>query len=270
MRPEDYEKYLFSSRAGVWSEDGLRKLSKFLDLSQGRSICDYGCGTGEFTKILEVLSPPDSSIVGIDKDEYLLKIAKQNALRDSTEFFQYDVNNMPTDWLYEVSSCQTLLMNLPNPVEVCKILRKHTKSGGLIFAIEPDNSARSFYSSVEEETELVRITTAMAIEHTADSQNISCGPMVASWFVEIGLKDVDVMVYTVLDKVLPPNYEYTLSHLGETRERLKAKSDIFKNDLDKLMKLAIIAEEKTKKQIENNEYVRIGTYPLYITKGNVP
>ena len=270
MKSEDYEKYLSSSRTGLWTEDGLERLSKFLDLSRARSICDYGCGTGESTKILEVLSSPDCAIVGIDNDEHLLKTAKQNALRDSTEFFQYDVNNMPTDWQYDVSYCQTLLMNLPNPVEVCKILRNNTKPGGLIFAIEPDNSARTFYSSVEEETELVRLSTAIAIERTAGSRNINCGPMVASWFAEIGLKDIDVMVYTVLDKVLPPNYEYTLSKLGETRERLKAKSDVFKNDLDELINLAVIAEEKTKKQIENNEYVRIGTYSLFITRGVVP
>ena len=270
MKSKDYEKYLSSSRTGLWSEEGLRNLSKFLDLSRARSICDYGCGTGESTKILEALSSSDCKVVGIDNDETLLKTAKENSLRDSTEFFQYDVNNMPANWQYDVSCCQTLLMNLPNPIDICKILKNNTKPGGLIFAIEPDNSARTFYSSVEEEIELVRLSTAIAIERTSSSQNINCGPRVASWFVEIGLKDVDVMVYTVLDKVLPPNYEYTLSKLGETRERLKAKSDVFKNDLDKLVELALIAEEKTKKQIENNEYVRTGTYSLFVTKGYVP
>jgi trans-aconitate methyltransferase len=270
MKSEDYEKYLSSSRIGLWSEDGLRQLSKFLDLHRVKSICDYGCGTGEFTKILETISPPDCSITGIDLDEHLLKMAKQNALRNSTVFFRHDVNKLPADWLHDVSCCQTLLTNLPNPIEVCKIFREHTTPGGLIFAVEPDNSARSFYSSVDEEIELVRKSTAIAIENTAGSRHLNCGPTVASWFAKTGLRDIDVMVYMVLDKVLPPNYEYTLSHIGETMQRLKAKSDVFKNNLDELIKLATIAEEKTKKQIENNEYVRIGTYSLFVTKGRVP
>jgi len=270
MKSEDYKKYLSSSRTGLWSKDGLRQLSKFLDLHRVSSICDYGCGTGEFTKILETISSPDCSITGIDVDEHLLKVAKQNALRDSTAFFRHDVNNLPADWSHDVSCCQTLLTNLPNPIEVCKIFREHTKSDGLIFAIEPDNSARSFFSSVDEEIKLVRKSTAIAIEHAAVSRHLNCGPTVASWFVKTGLRDIDVMVYTVLDKVLPPNYEYTLSHIGETKQRLKAKSDIFKNILDELMELATIAEEKAKQQIENNEYVRVGTYSLFVTKGRVP
>jgi trans-aconitate methyltransferase len=270
MKSEDYQKYLSSSRTGLWSEDGLRQLSKFLDMHQVNSICDYGCGTGEFTKILETISPPDCSIVGIDIDEQLLKVAKQSALRDSTTFFRHDVNNLPTDWTHDVSCCQTLLMNLSNPVEVCKIFKEHTNSGGLIFAVEPDNSVRTFYSSVEEEIELVRKSTAIAIEQTAGSRHLNCGPTVASWFAKTGLRDIDVMVYTVLDKVLPPNYEYTLSHIGETGQRLKAKSDVFKNNLNELIGLATIAEKKTKKQIENNEYVRVGTYSLFVSKGRVP
>jgi trans-aconitate methyltransferase len=270
MKSDDYEKYLSSSRTGLWSGDGLRQLSRFLDLHRIGSICDYGCGTGEFTKILETISSPDCSITGIDVDEQLLKVAKQNALRDSTAFFRQDVTKLPADWSHDVSCCQTLLTNLPNPIEVCKIFREHTKSDGLIFAVEPDNSARSFFSSVDEEIQLVRKSTAIAIEHTATSRNLNCGPAVASWFAKTGLRDIDVMVYTVLDKVLPPNYEYTLSHIGETRQRLKAKSDVFKNNLDELIMLATIAEEKTEKQIENNEYVRIGTYSLFVTKGRVP
>ncbi len=235
-----------------------------------KSICDYGCGTGEFTKILETISPQDSSITGIDIDEHLLKVAKQNALRNSTVFFRHDVNKLPADWSHDVSCCQTFLTNLSNPIEVCNIFKNHTTSGGLIFAVEPDNSARPFYSSVDEEIELVRKSTAIAIEHTANSKHLNCGPIVASWFAKTGLIDIDVMVYTVLDKVLPSNYEYTLSHISETRQRLKAKSDVFKNSLDELIMLATIAEEKTKKQIENNEYVRIGTYSLFVTKGRVP
>lgn len=68
-------------------EDGL-ELMKLLSVQKGCKVLDFGCGTGNLTKILADLVGPEGKVVGIDPDVERLELARKKYSSSNLEYVQ--------------------------------------------------------------------------------------------------------------------------------------------------------------------------------------
>ena len=66
-----------------------------LQLSEGMSVLDLGCGTGNLTKILSERVGPEGRIIAVDPDKERLEIAKSNYSASNIEYMEADDKTFP-------------------------------------------------------------------------------------------------------------------------------------------------------------------------------
>lgn len=138
--------------------------TRFLGLYPGMTIVDVGCGTGDFTRYLALLSPGRARMVGVDARAASIKAAeaetKKAGLSKGVVFKVGDVNKLPLENNYaDLTCCRTLLMHLPDPLIAVKEMARITRRGGSVVAVEP-GGMRTFHDHKDQKfTEL-----ALAVE----------------------------------------------------------------------------------------------------------
>lgn len=112
---------------------------------RGKSILDFGCGTGIFTFLLEKYYP--SKIIGIDLSEEMLKIAiaKGEEKKSSAQFVQGDASKLVNyfDETFDLVFSSTTTHYLTNLEELFTSIRRVLKEDGtcILSIIHPVYSA---------------------------------------------------------------------------------------------------------------------------------
>ena len=112
---------------------------------RGKSLLDFGCGTGIFTFLLEQYYP--SKIIGIDLSEEMLKIAiaKAEAKKSSARFVLGDANKLASyfDETFDLVFSSTTTQYLANFDVLFENIRKLLKANGtcILSIIHPVYSA---------------------------------------------------------------------------------------------------------------------------------
>ena len=78
-----------------------------LGTKKGSTILDLGCGTGGLTRELAQLVGAEGKVVGVDRDEERLKIAREKYSYSNIEFLKADDKTFPTGQ-YDIVFCITL------------------------------------------------------------------------------------------------------------------------------------------------------------------
>lgn len=109
-----------------------KKILKFVDIKDGESILDVGCGTGTF--VIEAKSQyPNNRIVGVDVDENILKIAKKKLAKNNltVELIQSGAEKLPFEsQSFNVIVSSLTLHHLPTDIkkqalkEIYRVLKK--------------------------------------------------------------------------------------------------------------------------------------------------
>ncbi len=75
-----------------------KKIEYYLDIQQGQTIIDFGCGDGAVTQIL-AKAYPDSKFIGVDYSEELIEYAKKNNQRENIKYISanLEVDKLPID-----------------------------------------------------------------------------------------------------------------------------------------------------------------------------
>jgi len=149
------ETFLDKQRRIMWNQDYWRNVFvQLLKLKQDSVILDIGCGLGFIGRSLAEFIP-NGKIIGVDLDAKLVETAKEAAEKSlfgcAFDYRVGSVYELPVDSdSVDLSICQCVLMHLENPVKALSEMRRVTKEGGRVVAIEPDYATTSIFDTAFE------------------------------------------------------------------------------------------------------------------------
>jgi len=110
-----------------------------IGIKDANLVLDVGCGPGMVTRDIAHLTK--SKVYAIDNSKYMIKVAK-TVLKDykNVELREGEASNLPfDDSMFDIVTCNLLLMWAKNPQKVVNEMARVTKPGGIVLAsLEPD------------------------------------------------------------------------------------------------------------------------------------
>lgn len=271
--------FLDEQREYIYNDDYFRRvLVPLFGLLENSIILDVGCGLGFIgTKLWEFV--PKGKVIGVDLDSKLIEEAKRRAGVRGMGNLDFRVGNayeLPAeDNSVDLSICQTLLMHLNEPLKGIAEMKRVTKAGGRIIAIEPDYASFSVFDTayetmnlnIEDRSKLWRWerTIAAGKKKLGRGDN-DIGLKIPYLFFKSGLRLLDVRCLDKVFWLIPPYEGHTLElkHLqmppDKMIEQLDLKSEFIagggtEDEWREYFGLAQKAHEVTTKQIEEKTYV---------------
>ena len=144
LNPQNIVCYLERSR-DVIEIQVLKKLSYILMEAQvGKCLLDVGCGIGDDVRALAQIVGPQGRVVGIDKSQTLLDIARKGSERLDLpgEFVLGDVSSLDmADSTFDGCRAERVLQHCDNPEQVLSEMVRVVRSGGCIVVVDVDYDA---------------------------------------------------------------------------------------------------------------------------------
>jgi SAM-dependent methyltransferase len=114
-----------------------------LEISEGMSCLDFGCGSGDVMLELGKRVGPNGHVCGLDTDAELCRkvVEKLNKKQISTfSFHEADVNDPAAlpDRTFDVTSARFFMLHMPDPLSTLKAIWRLTKPGGVMVVIDYD------------------------------------------------------------------------------------------------------------------------------------
>ncbi|SFR99306.1 Methyltransferase domain-containing protein [Halomicrobium zhouii] len=255
--------YLETTREGMW--EGSREALTDLDLAERESVLDVGCGTGVLTRVLREECPGE--VVGLDADPALLQAVDPPVVRgDATRLpFREDAVDLVV--------CQALLINLPDPsVAVREFARV---AADAVAVVEPDNSAVTVESTVDDEPALARRARERYLDGV--DTDVALGASAAALLDDAGLDVVSTRRYDQVRRTGPPYSESAIEAarrkatgeaLADNRAEILA-GDASEADYDALRREWRSLGRDVVEQMQNEAYERTETVPFFVTVGRV-
>jgi ubiquinone/menaquinone biosynthesis C-methylase UbiE len=187
-----------------WWDDAFTAFVKdTLQPKAGRRILDVGCGTGTAEVKLSRLRLTQVDFVAVDllTDRVIAAQAAARAHNIDAHFASADACHLPfVDGAFDSVFCVAVLQHIGDVKGAVEEMARVTRAGGRIVAVEPDNSARYFYSSVEEgeraHDAAGRFFSALA-EARGDATDPAVGPQLPTLFASHGIEPLSVHVFPV-------------------------------------------------------------------------
>jgi len=254
--------YLETTREGMW-EDSRTTLAD-LALDSRERVLDVGAGTGELTRVLRAETAGE--VVALDADRDLLgHVAGSRAVGDATELpFRTDA--------FDLVVCQALLVNLPDPVAALEEFARVSRDR--VAVIEPDNSAVSIDSTVEDEAALAERARALYLEGV--ETDVTMGEA-SELFAAAGLDVIAVERYDHERVIEPPYSEQALESIRRRasgagvdtdRETILA-GETTPEEFDALREQWRAVGRDAIEQLQDEQYQRTEIVPFYVTVGTV-
>lgn len=289
--------YLGEARDYWWNEDYLNLLASRLIMSKCNILVDVGCGKGYMAYKFAPYLNMNAKVYGIDREQQWIDEAIQktttilNKNNVNFSFKSGDAYNIPLENdLSDITICQTLLIHLENPGKAINEMKRITKHGGWVVAIEPNNIINDLVSDSLSDEDIddkikafeIQLRIEQGKKLLGEGYN-SVGDLVPQMFVESGLKDVQVWICDKPLFIIPPydtkekilRVEETLSWLereevyldyngqlryylsgGGTEEKFNA---YWIKNKEKMIRL--------KTALENQTYISSGGSLMYIVAG---
>ncbi|HWZ91499.1 MAG TPA: class I SAM-dependent methyltransferase [Polyangiaceae bacterium] len=216
-RAEHSAEYFGDTRDHWWNRDFLQLIAKRWELDAVRDMLDVGCGVGHWGELLASVMPESVRVTGVDREpkwvEQAGALARSRGVADRFSYRLGEAERLPfADNSFDLTTCQTLLIHLPDPDRAISEMLRVTKPGGLVAVAEPNNLADSLLldsitnrASIEEIVELVRFQLTCERGKVALGEgDSSLGNRVAGLFVSEGLVHVEVYVNDKAAAILPP------------------------------------------------------------------
>jgi len=149
-RPHSSEQFT-GSRNLWWHDDYLDLLAQRLDMKRCRSVLDLGAGVGHWTALVAARCAADASVTALDRERaWVDALDRRFAGRPNFVALQADVADLSgLPGSYDLVTCQTLLLHIPDVPGVLNQAMRLLVPGGLLLLAEPNNfSNRMAMSSV--------------------------------------------------------------------------------------------------------------------------
>ena len=111
------------------------RLFRDAGIAAGMRILDIGCGMGDVSMLAAQLVGPSGRVVGVDRENSVLGKARHRAELAGFEnilFLQTDVSALAHQERFDAVVGRFILMFLPDPVEVLKVLGTLVRPGGIV------------------------------------------------------------------------------------------------------------------------------------------
>ncbi len=254
---------LQDSRAVWWSEEFTSVLVRKLAPSADGSILDVGCGTGILAQRLARSVVPLPRLTGIDIDLERLRIASRSSHGRSV-LASARALPFPAQTFSATVDILTL-QHIAEPAAALREMRRVTRPGGTVLAVEADNLSQKLYlptaaPDVDAAWSSFWARIASANPHT----HFALGPELPRLFREAGLGETGVEGYLVtrLSPMSPPAF---LRNMGERLDALAERHGIAasREHRDLLAALAASVPERS----ENPDFHFLSSVPLFIVSG---
>jgi SAM-dependent methyltransferase len=112
-------------------------------LGPGMSVLDIGCGAGAITADIAHVVGPNGYVVGLDRDESLLLLARQNHALPNLRFVHGDILNFPLDRTFDIVTAARVLQWISSPDLAISRMMQAARQGGKIVVLDynHDNNA---------------------------------------------------------------------------------------------------------------------------------
>lgn len=207
--------YFGDTRDFWWNPDWLALLAQRLDLASVARALDVGCGVGHWGRLLLPRLGVGATLTGIDREPRWVSAAAAVAAERglAATYVVGDATRLPfDDAQFDLATCQTVLIHVPDPTAVLRELARVTKPGGLVLAVEPNNltSALVFDSASKGapvEQVLARAELLLTCERgkvaLGEGDN-SLGDTLPALFADAGLERVGCWLNDKCPVIRPP------------------------------------------------------------------
>jgi SAM-dependent methyltransferase len=145
--------YFGDAREHWWHDDFIALLGHRWRLADVGAVLDVGCGVGHWSRVLARAAPLAARFVGIDREErWIEEATRRTAAAGLADRFEYRAGvaeALPFDsGSFDLVTCQTLLIHVPDPSRVLAEMVRVTRPGGLVVVAEPTNIAPLLVASI--------------------------------------------------------------------------------------------------------------------------
>lgn len=193
-------KYL---RERWWNDDFTEFLAETLRPRPGNRILDVGCGEGTAEVRIGRLHVSQMRMVGIDLMIERLMVARHQTAGHNLRvaYATADACRLPfLDGAFDSTFCVAVLQHIADVEKAISEFARVTATGGRIVAVEPDNAARSLYSSSAAGKQAFDVSSRFFAALTAargDQSDAAVGPKLPSLFVRHGIDPLNVRLFPV-------------------------------------------------------------------------
>lgn len=203
-----------------WHRDFLDLMAARWRLGTAASMADIGCGQCHWSRLLYSYLRQPARFAGVDREPQWVREGAEQFRRafpgvpsSLLSFHEGDAARLPLpDNSFEVVTCQTVLMHLPQPLDALREMQRILNPGGLLVCVEPNNlwNYLAFTSrTAEQSTEaLVRQFDFWLRCHrgriAAGQGDHNIGDLLPGYFAQLGLKDIAVYQSDRAASLFPP------------------------------------------------------------------
>jgi SAM-dependent methyltransferase len=186
-----------------WDESFTAFLKDTLQPKSGRRILDVGCGTGTAEVNLSRLRLTQVNFVAVDllPERVAVALAAARATNFRAGFAAADACSLPfPDATFDSTFCVAVLQHITDAPRAVREMARVTRPGGRLLAVEPDNSARYFYSSTTEGMEAREAAArlfATIEEARGAAGDPGIGPRLPTLFAQSGIEPLSVHLFPV-------------------------------------------------------------------------
>ena len=257
-----------------WWDDGFAKfLAEVLEPKPGCRLLDVGCGPGTAGFSLAAHGLRDVTIVGVDLagDKLASAVAAPRPDRVRLAFVAADAAALPFACAsFDSTFCVAVLQHVNSISDPVREFARVTRPGGRILVVEPDNSARYWYSSVESGMQAFEVASrfynAVALSR-GDTTDPAVGPRLTQIFAQHGIQPLSVRMFPVsVTRIGNPPWEIWENRLEVARQATERARDeaIRRLGIEYRQLLERYAEEAA---VAGCEFVEIQSTPLFATSG---
>lgn len=175
-----------------------------------------GCGSGEVTLQIARVTEPTGEVVGVDADESILELAREEAQRQHQKatFRKADASQLTEESTFDLVYSRFLLTHLPHPQSAVDSMVRALKSGGTLVVEDIDFSGHFCYPNCPAFYRYLELYQAVAMRRGSDP---FIGAKLLGMLMEANLEQVQMQV------VLPAFHEgvgklvaqVTMEHIRE-------------------------------------------------------
>jgi SAM-dependent methyltransferase len=199
-----------------WHEDFFQMVANRWRLEEVRSVLDVGCGVGHWGRLLARVLPVEAQLVGVDREpswpEAAMKRAADAGLQDRFTYRQGLAETVPfANGTFDLVTCQTLLLHVPDPARVLSEMVRVTRPGGLVLVAEPTNATSCLVDSIAlgDSAEVAATLTGFLVTCMRGKKALGqgddlIGEALPGLFARAALRDVEVRLNDHAWVMTPP------------------------------------------------------------------
>lgn len=186
-------------RESWWNDEFTAFLRETLRPRPGNRILDVGCGEGMAEISIGRLHLSQIRLFGVDQLLNRVVVARYATASHNQRvgFAAADASRLPfVDSVFDSTYCVAVLQHVAAVAETVSEMARVTRTGGRVVVVEPDNTARYWFSSVPSGAEAYAARTRF-FSATGDHPDGNVGPRVATLMDQHGIEPLSVRLFPV-------------------------------------------------------------------------